>query len=88
MPKCSIGIFDDESGHGVGSTLEALTSSKTKLQIITGEDIRRDHGAKLREIDALVVPGGKASRHAEQLGDDGLKLVKNFVRGGGGYLGG
>jgi hypothetical protein len=87
VPKLSVGVFDDESGHGVGTTLEALTSAKTKLQVITGDDIRRDNGAKLREIDAIVVPGGSSARHAEKLGETGMQLVKSFVRGGGAYLG-
>ncbi len=41
----------------------------------------------LRQFDALIVPGGSASKQAQALGNKGRDAVVEFVKNGGGYLG-
>ncbi|MEM6551704.1 MAG: BPL-N domain-containing protein [Planctomycetota bacterium] len=39
------------------------------------------------DFDALILPGGSGSGQAKRLGEDGAQNIKDFVAGGGGYVG-
>lgn len=54
------------------------------FNLLTAEDIR--HGA-LAGRELLFVPGGWASDKIVALGDDGRDAIRDFVSGGGSYLG-
>src|SRR5690606_8209598 len=52
--------------------------------IVTAEDVRQ---GVLADFEAVVFPGGSASKQGEALGEAGREAVVAFVRSGGGYLG-
>jgi len=41
----------------------------------------------LDSYDIVVMPGGSGSAQARRLGDDGSQIIRDFVAGGGGYVG-
>lgn len=62
----------------------ALSDDSFTLEILLPRDVR--DGA-LESYDLVLIPGGSATSHAEELGYVGAKAVRDFVRSGGGYLG-
>lgn len=54
------------------------------LTVVSEKDIRE---GRLGGYDVLVVPGGHAGVQGTALGAAGRKAVREFVRGGGGYVG-
>ena len=52
--------------------------------VLKGGDIGR---MDLKSFDVIVFPGGSGSGQSKTLGEAGLKNVREFVRGGGGYVG-
>jgi glutamine amidotransferase-like uncharacterized protein len=51
---------------------------------ITAKSVR---GGALDQFDVLIHPGGSGGGQAKSLGPDGLKRVREFVDGGGGFIG-
>jgi len=43
--------------------------------------------SELDRFDAVVFPGGSGKKQGAALGEEGRKAVRDFVRGGGGYVG-
>lgn len=69
------------------ATLEVLRdSSEVRFgpQIVTPEQIRE--GA-LEEFHVVLFTGGRGSVQGRELGEEGRQIVRDFVRGGGGYIG-
>ena len=64
--------------------LQLLHGERYAVQKVTGDDVRR--GA-LDRFDVAVFPGGSGSGQAKSLQAAGRTKVREFVRGGGGYLG-
>ena len=52
--------------------------------VLKGEDIGK---TDLKAYDVIVFPGGSGSGQSKTIGEAGLKNVREFVRGGGGYVG-
>lgn len=52
--------------------------------ILKGEDIGT---TELKAYDVIVFPGGSGSAQSKTIGEAGLNNVREFVRGGGGYVG-
>ncbi|MDB5318522.1 MAG: biotin apo-protein ligase-related protein [Phycisphaerales bacterium] len=82
-------IYDDAGGGGQGpaNVSKCLAASKGKefsYAIVSAEGIR---AGRLKEADVLVQPGGSGSGQAEALKPEGREAIKEFVRGGGGYVG-
>jgi glutamine amidotransferase-like uncharacterized protein len=73
------GVASDTNVRNVleGESGFALTS-------LSEQEIRE---GRLDRIDVLVVPGGKASVQGATLGSDGRNAIRDFVDGGGGYVG-
>jgi predicted enzyme related to lactoylglutathione lyase len=83
-----VGIF---RGEGAGRTCEKLIAALQSagdgafaISRPTAEEIRE---GKLAAIDVLVHPGGSGSKQGQALGEEGRRAVREYVRGGGGYLG-
>ena len=52
--------------------------------ILTGAEVAK---LKLDTYDVIVFPGGSGSSQSKSIGEAGLNNVREFVRGGGGYVG-
>lgn len=52
--------------------------------ILKGEEVGT---ANLRDFDVIAFPGGSGSSQSKSIGEAGLNNVREFVRGGGGYVG-
>src|SRR3954452_20764336 len=82
-------IYDDAGGGGQGPAnvskcLAAAKGKKFTYAIVSAEQIR---AGRLKEADVLVQPGGSGSGQAAALKPEGRDAIKEFVRGGGGYVG-
>lgn len=74
-------------GAGPANVSKCLAAAKGKeftYAIVSAEQIR---AGRLKEADVLVQPGGSGSKQAEALKPEGREAIKQFVRGGGGYVG-
>ena len=81
-------MFD---GDGVGKsctnliiTLTEPENTDIKLTRITTEGIL---DGKLSEVDVLIHSGGSGSKQGNDLGEEGRKLVHQYIDQGGGFLG-
>jgi glutamine amidotransferase-like uncharacterized protein len=82
-----VAIFSDAgvTKAGVKQVERCLPESQGfEVKPINAEQIR--NGA-LKDFDVLVHGGGSASKQGETLGEKGRDVVKNFVKGGGGFIG-
>lgn len=82
-----VAVFKGEGvGRSVDDLLQALTMDEDQIVVdrLTADQIK--NGA-LAEFDVLVHPGGSGSGQGKALGEEGRKLVRTFVNGGGGFLG-
>jgi len=48
------------------------------------QDIRK---GRLEDCSLLIVPGGYTARYVDALGEEGFEHIREFVAGGGGYIG-
>lgn len=83
-----VAVFE---GEGVGPSSERLISAlrgeeerRLKVARISAKEIQ---GGRLKDFDVLVHPGGSGGKQGRALAESGRKAVREFVRGGGGYLG-
>lgn len=68
--------------------LETIAALEIDPEIETGIVKGADIVAHaLDNFDVIVFPGGSASKESASLGDMGRKIVRDFVRSGGGYVG-
>ena len=79
------------SGIGTRTQKEAvihdcLADEKGRFTVAMLDPDEIRHGG-LKDFDVLIQSGGRASEQAEELGDDGRERIREFVRGGGGYVG-
>lgn len=54
------------------------------FSLVTSEDVR---GGSLADCNVIFVPGGWASDKIVTLGEEGIEAIREFVAGGGSYLG-
>ena len=83
-----VAVFD---GDGVGKSCANLISTLTepentdiKLTRITTQDIL---DGQLSEIDVLIHSGGSGSKQGNDLGEEGRKMIRQYIEQGGGFLG-
>ena len=76
-------------GLGAGKTRGEAGDALAKDPNITVDEITGDaiRAGKLAGYDILVQPGGSGGGQAKGLGPDGRDKIREFVKGGGGFLG-
>ena len=82
-----IALYDDQGVTGPGlSKLETLFDGRPGVECvrISGEDIR---AGVLDQFDVVIFSGGSGSAQAKSLDELGRQQVRNFVDGGGDYVG-
>jgi len=82
-----VGIFDGKGApdDGINNVINVLkTLPQAQVTRIPGEQVG---GIDLRQFDVIVFSGGSGSQQSKSIGEAGLKNVREFVRGGGGYCG-
>lgn len=82
-----VGLFKDAgaTGKGVPRVTELLgKTGDIKVTPLTGKEIA---SGVLTNFDVVMFTGGSGSKQAESLGETGRDEVRQFVRGGGGYIG-
>ena len=57
----------------------------TQVTLISPRQIREGRLSR-DQFDVVVFPGGSAKRQSKNLQSDGLRAVRSFVEGGGGYV--
>jgi phosphoribosylformylglycinamidine (FGAM) synthase-like amidotransferase family enzyme len=85
--KTRVAIYKD-----AGTTTKGPVNIEKSLQnqpdfsyaYVKADDIR---GGVLAKYDVVVLPGGTASTASKTLGEEGRKVIVEYVKGGGGYLG-
>jgi glutamine amidotransferase-like uncharacterized protein len=82
-----VALYDAEgsTGKGVPRVKELLGKEKdVELVVFKPEDIR---AGKLAGFNVVMFTGGSGSKQAEAIGEEGRAKVREFVEGGGGYIG-
>jgi glutamine amidotransferase-like uncharacterized protein len=82
-----LAIFEDEGTdkHCVVGYERAVREYLSVIyDRVSANDIRE---GILNGFDAIIIPGGSAGAQAKSLEDKGLIAIRDFVRGGGGYIG-
>lgn len=82
-----VGIFD-----GAGAPADGINNVINVLKTLPEASVTRipavDMGTiDLKQFDVVVFSGGSGSQQSKSIGEAGLKNVREFVRGGGGYCG-
>jgi glutamine amidotransferase-like uncharacterized protein len=83
----SVALFVDEGVTGKGpQKLETALKDAPDLRLVrvTAADIR---AGRLKDFRVLIVPGGVGSTQALALGADGREAIRQFVKGGGCFVG-
>ena len=87
--KTQFAIYDPAEGKdGVWSAetialIQAIKKMGWTVQTIGDKELN----SPPYEFKALIQPGGYATHRVKRIGEDGLKNIKRFVIGGGGYVG-
>lgn len=82
-----VALYDDAgaAGKGVPRVTELLgKTGDVKVTKVNGKDIA---DGVLKDFDVVVFTGGSGHAEADAVGEKGREEVRQFVRGGGGYLG-
>ena len=83
--KAVLYLDKGSSGNGVFHWARLLAyAPQIELNCVNGEDIR---SGKLTGMDLLVMPGGLSPAQYKSLREEGAEKVREFVRGGGAYVG-
>jgi glutamine amidotransferase-like uncharacterized protein len=82
-----VALYDDAgaAGKGVPRVTELLgRTTDIKVTKVKGADIA---GGVLKDFDVVVFTGGSGHAEADAVTEKGREEVRQFVRGGGGYVG-
>jgi N-formylglutamate amidohydrolase/phosphoribosylformylglycinamidine (FGAM) synthase-like amidotransferase family enzyme len=85
-PTIDVAVY---KGDGASASREELlkalaTEPRFQVRDVTVDDIR---GGKLADVEVLIHPGGSGGGQGRALGEEGRKVVREFVEAGGGYVG-
>lgn len=82
-----VAIYDHLAGKSKGSVnlVQFLTPANGFTSTIVSPQDLRD--GVLKDYDVLIVPGGSGSKQAERIEPSGRENIRNFVKGGGGFVG-
>ena len=79
-----VALFDD-AGANEEKLRKVIKGQKNLLYCQVGpRDMKQE---VLRQFDLIIFPGGSGSKQGRALGEKGRKVVQEFIREGGGYLG-
>ena len=87
QPRKKVAFYLDNGcvGRAVFCWIKLLTNSpELEVKFIDGKMLRKN---KLDNFDLLFCPGGGSARQLAAMQKSGQKIVKDFVRNGGSYLG-
>ena len=87
QPRKKVAFYLDNGcvGRAVFCWVKLLTNSpELEVKFIDGKMLRKN---KLDNFDLLFCPGGGSARQLAAMQKSGQKIVKDFVRNGGSYLG-
>ena len=87
QPRKKVAFFLDNgcTGRAVFCWVKLLTNSpELEVEFINGKMLREN---KLDKFDLLFCPGGGSARQLGAMQKSGQKIVKDFIRNGGSYLG-
>ena len=85
VTKVAIYDHSDGSANGPNNLLRFLTEENGFVaQRVTPQQVR---DGVLAEFDVLIMPGGSGSSQSEHLEEAGREQIRQFVGGGGGYVG-
>ena len=87
QPRKKVAFFLDNGcvGRAVFCWVKLLTNSpELEVEFINGKMLREN---KLDKFDLLFCPGGGSARQLGAMQKSGQKIVKDFIRNGGSYLG-
>lgn len=82
-----VAIFEiGGNSRSATSHLPAILKDESACQceLVSPEDI---HDSAMGRFDVVVFPGGSGKKQGAAIGEDDRKAVRDFVRGGGGYVG-
>ena len=83
-----VAVFDgDGAGPSTEQILTSLKDAKGRKVVITRITPKQIQEGGLAKVDVLIQPGGSGGKQGRALEESGRKAVRDFVRGGGGYLG-
>ncbi|MBO5791204.1 MAG: hypothetical protein J6S54_01880 [Lentisphaeria bacterium] len=85
--KLKTAFYIDKGARGGGVTnLGRLLafSPQIEMTMVNGEDLRK---GKLKNFDLFVMPGGSSQLEMESMGPEGVKVLQEFIRKGGAYVG-
>ena len=85
--RVKIGLYCDKGSRGDNVVRWARLldgSPDVALTLLEGDDLR---SGALAGLDLLVMPGGSGFDQYESMGEDGARAIRDYVRGGGKYLG-
>jgi glutamine amidotransferase-like uncharacterized protein len=84
--RIRVGLFRDQSccdaPEPLARILEAIPLCN--WEPVTAAEIQAD---RLGRFDVVIFPGGGGRRQSAALGDEGRRVVRDFVRAGGGFVG-
>ena len=85
--ELKIAVFTGNGARNAGAFrwLEIATMSKGVEAVpVDGAAVR---AGALEGVDVLVMPGGRATLEANDLGEEGRRMLKDYLWNGGGYIG-
>lgn len=82
-----VAVYADRGPSGIGAAewyRIVRDSPQMKLKLVDGAAVR---AGALEGQDLFIMPGGNSSNEFVSLGIDGVARMKDYIRGGGAYLG-
>ena len=87
QPPLKVAVYADNGPSGIGAVewfRLVDESPDMELHLVDGKAVR---AGALKGLDLLVMPGGNSKTEFTTLGTNGVEKMKEFIRGGGGYIG-
>lgn len=86
-PIIRVALYADK-----GATMKSLPEVLKSLPESAGFEVTKVTAAEIRsgvlaKCDVLICPGGSGSGEGENLGQEGRERIREFVKGGGGFIG-
>jgi|LauGreDrversion4_2_1035121.scaffolds.fasta_scaffold212021_2 glutamine amidotransferase-like uncharacterized protein len=79
-----LGVSESSIEHTI-YTLKHLIPEDYRINLITSEEIKKNNWVD--EAALLIMPGGADIPYAQKLNGDGNRIIKEYIKNGGSYLG-